>query len=325
MSSMFKRFSIIKKSYLWIGFGWILLIASWILFFTQMRFSEEFTGWVKISIATTVDETQLKQDIEKYLNNNNYKNSMVSLETSTLKTTDISIKTSVEKDEKVNELSNQIKTILLDGKYIQSPADIVSQSITGPSVGEYMQSSAKNALIVGLILMAIYMLFSFASIRKTINPTILAWVTITTMIFDVSIPAGAYWLLMLFNSTVSIDTVFIIAVLANMGYSINDTIIIFDRIRENIQNTNSKNIVYGNVFDKSLRDTMRRSFGTVFSTFLVIVAMYILGTGAVKDFAFTIGIGVLAGSYSSIFISAPLAYLLMGKFKKEKKLITDHD
>ena len=290
-----------------------------------MRFSEEFTGWVKISVGVGIDKTQLKQDIEKYLTANSYKNSVVSIETSTPSVTDISIKTSVEKDEKVNELSNQIKSILIDGNYIKSTSDIVSQTITWPSVGDYMQSSAKNALIIGLILMAIYMMISFASIRKTMNPGILAGVTIATMIFDVSIPAGAYGLLMMFNSTVNIDTIFIIAVLANMGYSINDTIIIFDRIRENIQNTNWKNIVYGNIFDRSLRETMRRSFGTVFSTFLVILAMYFLGTGAVKDFAFTIGVGVLAGSYSSIFISAPLAYLLMWKFKKEKASITEHD
>lgn len=303
----------------------MLLLASWFCFFSQMRFSEEFTGWVKISIAGTVDKSKIKTDIEQYLTSKSYKNSVVSIETTTPDVTDISIKTNVEKDEKVNELSNQIKSILVDGKYIKNTTDIVSQTITWPSVWEYMQSSAKNALIVWLILMSIYMMISFASIRRTMNPTILAWVTIATMIFDVSIPAGAYGLLMMFNSTVNIDTIFIIAVLANMGYSINDTIIIFDRIRENIQNTSGKNIVYGNVFDKSLRETMRRSFGTVFSTFLVILAMYFLGTGAVKDFAFTIGVGVLAGSYSSIFISAPLAYLLMGHFKKEKKLITDHD
>ncbi|HCY20430.1 TPA: hypothetical protein DIC40_00905 [Patescibacteria group bacterium] len=103
----------------------------------------------------------------------------------------------------------------------------------------------------------------------------------------------------------------------------NDTIIVFDRIRENIQNKNEKNIVYGKLFDDSVRQTMRRSFGTVFSTFLVIVCMYIFGTGAVKDFAFTIGIGVIAGSYSSIFISAPLAYIMMGKYKKERKAMSE--
>jgi len=303
--------------------GGTLLVASWAIFFSQMRFSEEFTGWVKITIVNTVDATKLKQDITTFLAKNNYKNSIVSIETT--KNTDVSIKTKVETDEKVNTLSKEIKTLLLDGKYITSTNDIVSQSITGPSVGDYMQKSAKNALIIGLLLMALYMMFSFAGIRKVISPAILAGVTIATMVFDVSIPAGAYGLLMWFNSTVNIDTVFIIAVLTNMGYSINDTIIIFDRIRENLQHSHDKNTVYGNVFDASLRETMRRSFGTVMATLLVIGAMFFLWSGAVKDFAFTIGIGVIAGSYSSIFISAPLAYLLMGKFKKEKKLITNHD
>ena len=321
---MIKKFSIIKRAYFWLTLGGALLVASWAIFFSQMRFSEEFTGGVKISMTwSVVDQTQLKQDVEKYLIANNYKNSIVSVEK--WATVDLSIKTKLETDEKVNALSKEIKTMLTDGKYIKTTADIVSQTVTGPSVGDYMQKSAKNALIVGLILMAVYMMFSFAGLRKTISPAILAGVTIVTMVFDVSIPAGAYGLLMYFNSTVNIDTVFIIAVLTNMGYSINDTIIIFDRIRENLQHNKEKNPVYGNIFDASLRETMRRSFGTVFSTLLVIAAMFFLGSGAVKDFAFTIGVGVLAGSYSSIFISAPMAYLLMGKFKKEKKMITSHD
>jgi SecD/SecF fusion protein len=123
--------------------------------------------------------------------------------------------------------------------------------------------------------MAIYMMFSFAAIRKAIPPSTLAVVTIITMIFDVSIPAGAYGFLMMINNSITLDTVFIIAVLTNMGYSINDTIIVFDRIRENIQNKNEKNIIYGKVFDDSLWQTMRRSIGTSLSTLLVIVAMYI--------------------------------------------------
>jgi preprotein translocase subunit SecF len=101
-----------------------------------------------------------------------YKDSVVSIQKTT--TTDISIKTNVENDQKVNILSQDIKTILVAGKYIATPNDIVSQTVTGPSVGEYMQSSAKQALIVGLILMAVYMMFSFAGIRKTISPAILA-------------------------------------------------------------------------------------------------------------------------------------------------------
>ncbi len=286
----------------------------------NIRLSEEFTGWVKITIANVIDNDQLKSDITTYLTEQKYQNTSVLVQTEE-STTTISIKTKVENDEKVNELSNQIEEKLLAGKYITTADEIVSQSITGPSVGNYMQKTARNALLVGLALMAIYMMFSFAAIRKSIPPSTLAIVTIITMIFDVSIPAGAYGFLMMVNNSVTLDTVFIIAVLTNMGYSINDTIIVFDRIRENIQNKNEKNLVYGKIFDDSLWQTMRRSIGTSLSTLLVIVAMYIFGTGAIKDFSFTIGIGVLAGSFSSIFLAAPLAYIAMGKYKKERRVM----
>ncbi|AHB41801.1 Protein translocase subunit secF [candidate division SR1 bacterium RAAC1_SR1_1] len=319
---MIKKFSIIKRAYIRLTVGGLLLIGAWTLFFMNIRLSEEFTGGVKITIAATVDEQKLNDSLTKYLIDQKYPNSNVLVQIND-EETDISIRTRVENDEKVNELSKELKTFLLEGEYITSQDQVIAQTITGPSVGDYMKTSARNALLVGLALMAIYMLFSFAAIRKSVSPSILAIVTIVTMIFDVSIPAGAFGFLMMIDHSIAIDSVFIIAILANMGYSINDTIIVFDRIRENIQNKNEKNIVYGKLFDDSVRQTMRRSFGTVFSTFLVIVCMYIFGTGAVKDFAFTIGIGVIAGSYSSIFISAPLAYIMMGKYKKERKAMSE--
>jgi preprotein translocase SecF subunit len=283
----------------------------------NIRLSEEFTGWVKLTISKTVDETKITQELTNFLKTNKYLNTNVLIEQQG-NDTDISIKTKVETDEQVNQLSNQIKDFLIQGDYITSTQEVIAQTITGPSVGDHMKKSAKNALIIGLILMAAYMMISFASIRNAIPPSTLAGVTLLTMFFDISIPAGAYGFLMMIDSSVAIDSVFIIAILTNMGYSINDTIIIFDRIRENIQNKNEKNIVYGKLFDDSLRQTMRRSIGTVISTLLVITCMYIFGTGAVKDFAFTIGIGVLAGSFSSIFIAWPLAYIFMGKYKKER-------
>jgi SecD/SecF fusion protein len=124
---------------------------------------------------------------------------------------------------------------------------------------------------------------------------------------------------MMISPTVQIDTVFIIAILTTMWYSINDTIVIFDRIRENLQTKWwTKDIVYGKIFEDSLWQTMRRSFGIVWATLLVVLAMFFFGSWIIKHFAFTIWIWVLAGSYSSIFISAPLAYLMMWRYKKEK-------
>ena len=272
-----------------------------------------------ITVAGTLDTTTAKNDITAYLISKWYKDSNVALELDK-NTTKISLKTSVDKDEQVNVLSKDIQDFLIQKKYIANTNDVLAQSITWPSVGAYMQKSAKNALIVGLLLMAIYMLFSFAGIRKEISPSILAIVVILTMIFDVGIPSWAYGFWMMIDHTMTINTVFIIAVLTNMGYSINDTIIIFDRIRENITNkAGQKWVLIGKIFEDSLRQTMRRSLGTVFSLFLVIVAMYLLWSGDVKQFAFTIGVWVIAGSYSSIFISAPLTYILLGKYRKERK------
>jgi len=312
-------FSIMKKSYTRVWIWAVLLIAAGFLFFANARYSEEFTGWVKISVAGALDETTLTNDILQFMKDKWYKDSNLAVEVDK-NITKLSLRTQVQKDEQVNILSKDIQSILVQKGYIKSTTEVVEQSITGPSVGSYMQKSAKNALIVGLILMAIYMLFSFAAIRKEISPSLLAIVVIFTMVFDVGIPAGAYGLWMWLDKTIAIDTIFIIAVLTNMWYSINDTIIVFDRIRENMKNkAGQKGMLFGKIFEDSIWQTMRRSFGTVFTTLLVIIAMYILGWWVIKQFAFTIGIWVLAGSYSSIFISAPLTYILLGKYKKERK------
>lgn len=284
-----------------------------------MRFSEEFTGWVNMTIDKTVNQAAIKVDIDNYLLAQWFTGSEVATQAEGT-STKLAIKTEVTDDAKVNVLSKDIQAFLIKKGYITSAKEISAQSITGPSVGNYMQKSAKTAIIVWVLLMAIYMMFSFATIRKYVAPGVLAGVTVATMIFDVSLPAGMYGIWMYFDKTVMIDSVFIIALLTNMGYSINDTIIIFDRIRENIQNKwGIKWVLFGKIFEDSLRQTMRRSLGTVLATFLVVLAMFLLGSGVIQHFAFTIGMGIIFGSYSSIFISGPLAYILLGKYRKERK------
>ncbi len=165
--------------------------------------------------------------------------------------------------------------------------------------------------------MALYILFAFAGMRALVSPALLALVTIITMLFDVSIASGAYGLLMSLNPAVQIDTIFIIALLTVLGYSVNDTIVIFDRIRENFiekeKALEDGRVDHAGIFELSLRQTMRRSLATSVSTLLVVVAMYFFGTGILKMFAFTLGMGVLAGTWSSIFLAAPFAYLISQK------------
>lgn len=315
-----RPFKIIKNAYIWLGIAGVLFLAGILGFAMNAKYSEEFTGGVSLTIDKELT-SETNQAITSNLEAKGYKDVNVSSNIEWGDTT-IKIHTSIMKDEKVIALSNDIKSYLLDSKVISSTQEVLGQSITGPSVGAYMQKTAFRALIIGLLFIVVYMFFSFYSVRNYISPGVLATITIGTMLFDITIPSGAYGIWMFFNSTIQVDTIFIIAILTCMGYSINDTIVIFDRIRENLKDAHGgKNIVYGKIFEDSLWQTMRRSIATSLSTLLVIIFMFWFGTGLIQSFAFTVGVGVIAGSYSSIFIAAPLAYLVLGKMRKEKNKI----
>ena len=100
-----------------------------------------------------------------------------------------------------------------------------------------MTSSAIRALGLGIVFMGIYILLVFSSLRDVLNPVLLAVVTTVTLSFDVLVAAGSYGAMMLVNPTMQVDVIFVIAILTVMGYSVNDTIVIFDRIRENYKNS----------------------------------------------------------------------------------------
>jgi bifunctional preprotein translocase subunit secD/secF len=173
---------------------------------------------------------------------------------------------------------------------------------------------------LGLIAMMVYMIFSFGTIRKSIAPEILATIVLLSSVLSVSLPAGAYGLWMTIDNTIQIDTVFIIAILTVIGYGINDVIIIFDRVRENMSlHTGKKNFSYSEVMDDSIWQTFKRSIGTSLSTLLVLIAMFMFGTGVIQRFSFTVGVGVIASFLNSVFVAIPSAYLLIKLTKKGTK------
>lgn len=227
------------------------------------------------------------------------------------------IQTRLNDSAQIDGVTDLLESTLISQWVIQSWDDILELAIIGPSIGDYIKSSAQTALIVGIIFMAWYILIVFASMRRVISPAALWVITVITMLFDIALPAGAYGILMMINPAAQIDTVFIISLLTVMWYSVNDTIVIFDRIRENVLASTKEledwTITLANLYETSLWQTMRRSIWTSISTLVVVVAMYLFGTGTLKTFAFTLGLGVVAGTYSSIFLAAPMAYLISGK------------
>ncbi len=315
-------FPIIKRSFVWLAIGLVLSLGSLVLFVVNFRPSIEFTWGIQMWLQAVKAPDQLKTDIVDTLTQQWFKDIQVNVEEISSGAT-LLVSLPFKDDNEVKLVSDRISQVLLEKWHIASDTDIVGLTLNGPSVSDYMKSSTVSALIVGILFIAIYMMFSFASMRKHISPLTLAFVAIATMIFDISIPTGAYALWMSMNHTVTVDTIFVIAIMTTIGYSINDTIIILDRIRENTAKNKEWlekwTILYADVFESSLWQTMRRSLGTGLSTLLAVIAMFSFWESAMQSFAFVMWVGILAGTYSSIFVWAPLAYVLLGRRQKEFK------
>ena len=284
----------------------------------KANYSEEFTWWVSISINTETDSQEIQSNLTNFLSQKDYWKTTVHVNT-TEEDTQIKINANLGSDDVVAQLSTDISSFLLDEWYITSTEDIIWQTLTGPSVGDYMKTTATQALMIWLILMIIYMLLAFKEIRRYISPAILSAVVLCVMLFDILATVWSYGVWMLFNDTLQVDTIFVISVLTVIAYGINDVIVIFDRIRENMSRNKDKNVVYGKLFEDSVWQSVRRSIWTSVSTLIVLIAMFFLWHSAVlQQFSFTVWMWIIFATCSSIFLGAPLAYLLMWKFNKEK-------
>ena len=170
-----------------------------------------------------------------------------------------------------------------------------------PTIGKELTQSAVVACAIAVILMLLYITIRFEFLSGLSAVIALA--------HDVLILLSAYMILRM-----PLNTAFIAAILTIIGYSINDTIVVFDRIRENIK-FSKRGETYGDIANKSVNQTVTRSINTSVTTLITIVLLYILGVDAIKDFSLALIIGLLAGTYSSIFIAAPIWVA----FKKDKK------
>lgn len=313
-----KRFGIIKRAYIWVMLAVCIAAGGLLVFLMKANYSEEFTWWVNISINTETNSEEIQNNLTRFLAEKDYWKTTVHVNT-TEEDTQIKINATLNSDDVVAQLSTDISDFLLEEGYISSTEDIIWQTLTGPSVGDYMKTTAMQALIIWLVLMVIYILLAFKETRKYISPAVLSGSVLCVMLFDILATIWAYWVWMLFNDTLQVDTIFIISVLTIIWYGINDVIVIFDRIRENMMKNKDKNVVYGKIFEDSIWQSVRRSIWTSVSTLIVLAAMFFLWNSAVlQQFSFAVGMWVIFSTLGSIFLWAPLAYLLMGKFNKEK-------
>jgi preprotein translocase subunit SecF len=173
----------------------------------------------------------------------------------------------------------------------------------GPVIGEELKNKSWLAIIIASLFIIIYIAFAFRKVSKPIASWKFGVTAILALIHDIIIIAGLFSILGRFYG-IEIDTLFITALLTIMGFSVHDTIVVFDRTRENLGKFYSGK--FDEVVNDSINQTIIRSINTSFTTLIVMVALFIFGGDTIKNFALALLLGILVGTYSSIFVASAL-------------------
>ena len=283
---------IIRKMKYYLSVSIILVVLSIIVFFAKgLNYGIDFTGGNLFQLKYNdkkITLTEINDNLDKLseklpqVNSNSRKVQISEDGTVILRVPEL-------KEEDKKEVLNSLQEL---GAFNLDKEDKV-----GASIGDDLKKSAIYSLGIGAILIVLYITlrfeFSFAigGILSLLHDIIIAVGFIALMGYEV-------------------DTPFIAAILTILGYSINDTIVIYDRIRENLKRRHNKNWTLEDCMDESVNQTAIRSLNTSITTLFSVIALLIFGGASLKTFIMTLLIGILAGTYSSIFIATPIVYIL---------------
>lgn len=217
----------------------------------------------------------------------------------------ISVKTAFDGDKDSTKINTVTETITS----LYPEAELVQVSSVGPTLGNELM---KNSCIA--VLLAILGICAYLTLRFHIE---FALIAILTLVHDVIFVLGVFAFLGIFYG-VQVDALFITAVLTVLGFSVHDTIVVFDRVRENLK-FSSKSMTYNQIVDASVNQTLARSINTSLTTLITLLALYFYGGVTTKDFVLAMILGIAVGTYSSIFFASVLL-VFYNNYKESKKV-----
>lgn len=182
-----------------------------------------------------------------------------------------------------------------------------SFSLIGPTVGDELRTKSLWSMLIVLLAIAIFIAIAFGRVSKPVASWKYGVISLITLFHDVAVPVGVFAVLGAFMG-VEVDTLFVVALLTVLGYSINDTIIVFDRVREILKSNQGKNLTeaFDKVVGRSINETLTRSINTSLTVMIVLAVLFFIGSEATKMFALALFLGVFAGTYSSVALAAPM-------------------
>ena len=288
-------FKIVEKSKIWFSISLAIILIGVVLMCTRgLNFGIDFKGGTKlvVELGDNFDKVEVDNIVKEYASD---------AVTKTVEGTQYEIKSTELDETKTAELFDALKE-----KYTLDDSALVSETQIGPSVGKELSRNAIIAVLVACVAMLVYI-----AIRFEFTFGVAA---IGALIHDVLITLSVY---AIFDIPVNIS--FIAAMLTIVGYSINDTIVVFDRIRENNHSMRRSNPA--EIANKSINKTLARSINTSLTTLIIIGAVNVF-VPTVREFSFPLLIGIAAGAYSSIFIASPIWVILKKKMNKKKSVKT---
>lgn len=202
--------------------------------------------------------------------------------------------------------------------YQGGTASVTQLTEIGPTIGVELRNKAYVALALVLACILLFIAFVFRKVSEPVSSWVYGLIALATLAFDVLIPIGFFAFLGSLTGA-QIDTLFVTAILTVLGYSVHDTIVVFDRTRENLRILEEKGRKedFATTAGRSLQQTLVRSITTSLTTVIALVALYILGPESTQNFALTLLVGIIAGTYSSIFFATPLL-VAYDRFKSKR-------
>lgn len=265
-----------------------------------LNYSLEFMGGTSTTVTFNEDytieelEAEVKPVIQKITGDANIQMQKVTGSNQVIiKTRELSVDEREEMETKLAE-SFAVDTSLMTTESISS------------TISSEMKSDAFIAVTIATILMLFYIWFRFSDIRFATS-------AVVALIHDVLVVLACYAIVW-----ISVGNTFIACMLTIVGYSINATIVIFDRIRENLKEMSKKDTIE-NVVNVSITQTLARSVYTSVTTFIMVAVLYIMGVSAIREFAFPLMVGIVCGGYSSVCITGPLWFVMKEKMKRKEK------
>ena len=220
---------------------------------------------------------------------------------------------------RTQELSDEARLNVLEALSLNGEFNVTQERLNtiGPVIGNELKNKAFAAIAIVMVAIVLFIAFVFRKVSEPVSSWKYGFIAIIALLHDVLIPIGVFSVLgFLFES--EINVLFVMALLAILGYSVNDTIVVFDRVRENLRLNKELNRKedFELTVGKSLTQTYARSINTSLTTVFVLLALFFLGATATQDFALVLLTGVIAGTYSSIFLATPLLVTWGGKHVK---------